>query len=67
MNSEKLRDEAVADRVRRAQDFLDPSMLNLPWKHPRLLILTSGSIHTKLQIRDYIDATEIPAKIGSQH
>ena len=67
MNSEQLRDEAVADRVRQAQDFLDPSTLNLPRKHPRLLILTSGSIYTKLQIRDYIDAAKIPAKTGGQH
>jgi hypothetical protein len=64
MNSEQLRDEAVADRVRQAQDFLDPSTLNLPCQYPRLLIFTSGSIHTKLQIRNYIDAAEIPAETG---
>lgn len=68
MDGLQLRDEAVRDRVRAAQEFLDPRMFEVPAKFVNMLTVRSRSwSSSKLQIRDHIDAPKVSAKTCSQH
>lgn len=68
MDTLQLRDEAVRDRVRAAQEFLDPrASIN---HHPQissLLTALSRPCCAQLQIRYYFDATEVSTKTRSQY
>lgn len=68
MDTLQLRDEAVRDRVRAAQEFLDPRMsINPPLPFSSLLTALSRPCCAQLQIRYYFDATEVSTKTRSQY
>lgn len=68
MDPSQLRDEAVRDRVRAAQEFLDPRMPLLPLSEtPRSVLIAHSQSRssTKLSIRHHSHATEVPATARS--
>jgi len=66
MDGIQLRDEAVRDRIRAAEEFLDPSMVFCPFCCNALTLCRRQS-STKLQIRHHFDAAEVSEETHGQH
>lgn len=71
MDSFMLQDEAVRDRIRQAEDFLDPSTKHrypLQACHFRAanLVVHRRSPCAELQVRHHIDAPEEPASFDGE-